>query len=171
MAGSKGEAHSLRGPSDRPTLLAIRDLFNSEEPLATATVDDILNPDVVNVQYSDGLLAAEWSRIDVQWTTRNDYKYHYTDAAGVNLRWGKHPHNGDYVHVPGKHPHNGDYVHVPGLEHYHPPPDASSNPSDVEESCINQRPETLVTRAVIKLWRTAYHAQSLDPLNAGKNPP
>jgi len=158
MAGSQGEAHSLRGPSDRPTLLAIRDLFNSEEPLATAAVDDILNPDVVNVQYSDGLLAAEWSRIDVQWTTRDDYKYHYTDAADVNVRWGKHPHN-------------GDYVHVPGLEHYHPPPDASSNPSDVEDSCINQRPETLATRAVIKLWRTAYHAQSLDPLNAGKNPP
>lgn len=158
MAGSQGEAHSLRGPSDRPTLLAIRDLFNSEEPLATAAVDDILNPDIVTVQYSDGLLAAEWSRIDVQWTTRDDYKYHYTDAADVNVRWGKHPHN-------------GDYVHVPGLEHYHPPPNASSNPSDVEDSCINQRPETLVTRAVIKLWRTAYHAQSLAPLNAGKNPP
>lgn len=157
MAGSQGEAHSLRGPSDRPTLLAIRDLFNSEEPLATAAVDDILNPDIVTVQYSDGLLAAEWSRIDVQWTTLDDYKYHYTDAADVNVRWGKHPHN-------------GDYVHVPGLEHYHPPPDASSNPSDVEDSCINQRPETLVTRAVIKLWRTAYHAQSLAPLNAGKNP-
>lgn len=158
MAGSQGETHSLRGPSDRPTLLAIRDLFNSEEPLATAAVDDILNPDIVTVQYSDGLLAAKWSRIDVQWTTRDDYKYHYTDAADVNVRWGKHPHN-------------GDYVHVPGLEHYHPPPDASSNPSDVEDSCINQRPETLVTRAVIKLWRTAYHAQSLAPLNAGKNPP
>ena len=158
MAGSQGEAHSLRGPSDRPTLLAIRDLFNSEEPLATAAVDDILNPDIVTVQYSDGLLAAEWSRIDVQWTTRDDYKYHYTDAADVNVRWGKHPHN-------------GDYVHVPGLEHYHPPPTASSNPSDVEDSCINQRPETLATRAVIKLWRTAYYAQSLAPLNAGKNPP
>lgn len=157
MAGSQGEAHSLRGPSDRPTLLAIRDLFNSEEPLATAAVDDILNPDIVTVQYSDGLLAAEWSRIDIQWTTRDDYTYHYTDAADVNVRWGKHPHN-------------GDYVHVPGLEHYHPPPDASSNPSDVEDSCINQRPETLVTRAVITLWRTAYHAQSLAPLNAGKNP-
>ncbi len=157
MAGSQGEAHSLRGPSDRPTLLAIRDLFNSEEPLATAAVDDILNLDIVTVQYSDGLLSAEWSRIDVQWTTRDDYKYHYTDAADVNVRWGKHPHN-------------GDYVHVPGFEHYHPLPDASSNPSDVEDSCINQRPETLVTQAVIKLWRTAYHAQSLAPLNAGKNP-
>lgn len=158
MAGSQGESHSLRGPSDRPTLLAIRDLFNSDEPLATAELDDLLNPSVLNVQYSDGLLSAEWSRIDVQWTTRDDYKYHYTDADGVNFRWGKHPHN-------------DDYLHVPGLEHYHPPPDASSNPSDVEESCIKQRPETLVTRAVIKLWRTAYHAQSLDLLNARKNPP
>ena len=158
MAGSQEESHSLRGPSDRPALLAIRNLFNSEEPLATAELDDLLNPSVLNVQYSDGLLAAEWSRIDVQWTTRDDYKYHYTDAVDVNFRWGKHPHN-------------DDYVHVPGLEHYHPPPDASSNPSDVEDSCIKQRPEILVTRAVIKLWRTAYHSQSLDLLNAGKNPP
>ena len=158
MAGSQREFHSLRGPSDRPTLLAIRDLFNSEEPLATAELDDLLNPSVLNVQYSDGLLAADWSRIDVQWTTRGDYKYHYTDADDVNFRWGKHPHN-------------DDYLHVPGLEHYHPPPDASSNPSDVEESCIKQRPETLVTRAVVKLWRTAYHAKSLDLLNTGKNPP
>lgn len=158
MAGGQTESHSLRGPIDRPALLAIRDLFNDNEPLATATLDDFLNPRALEVQYDDGLQSAERSRIDVQWTTRSDYKYHYTDSEGVNLRWGRHPHN-------------GDYVQVPGLEHYHPPPDASSDPSTVEESCINQRPETLVTRSVIKLWRASYHSASLDPLNSGSNPP
>jgi len=89
---------------------------------------------------------------------QNDYKYHYTDSLDVNLRWGRHPHN-------------GDFIHVPGLEHYHPPPDASSDPNEVEESCIKQSPEILVTRAVLKLWRTAYYNQSRIPLNAGSNPP
>lgn len=156
--GLQDESHSLRGPIDRPALIAVRDLFTENEPLATAELDDFLNPTVLNVQYDDGLLDAEESRIDIQWTTRNDYKYHYTDETGVNFRWGRHPHD-------------NDYLHVPGLEHYHPPPDASSDPSLVEESCIKQRPEELVTRAVIKLWRTAYHAESLDLLNAGSNPP
>lgn len=158
MTGGQTESHSLRGPIDRPALLAIRDFFNDNEPLATATLDDFLNPRALKVEYDDGLQSAERSRIDVQWTTRNDYKYHYTDSGGVNLRWGRHPHT-------------GDYIQVPGLEHYHPPPDASSDPSTVEESCIKQQPETLVTRAVIKLWRAAYHADSLAPLNSGRNPP
>jgi len=158
MTSGQNESHSLRGPVDRPALITIRDLFMQNEPLATATLDDFLNPSALEVQYEDGLLSADQSRIDIQWTTRNDYKYHYTDVAGIDFRWGQHPHD-------------GDYVQVPGLEHYHPPPDASSDPADVEASCINQRPETLVTRAVIKLWRTAYHAESLTPLNAGRNPP
>lgn len=68
-------------------------------------------------------------------------------------------------------PENVDYISVPGLEHYHPPPGATSEPADVEESCIKQSVEALVTRAVLKLWRVAYHADSYDPLNAAKNPP
>lgn len=158
MTGGRTESHSLRGPIDRPALLAIRDLFDETEPFAMARLDDFLNPRALEVQYEDGLQSAERARIDVQWTTRNDYKYHYTDTDGVDLRWGRHPHN-------------GDYVQVPGLEHYHPPPSASADPSIVQESCIKQRPETLVTRAVIKLWRVAYHADSLAPLNSGSNPP
>lgn len=152
------EAHSLRGPIDRPKLITIRDLFNSEEPLATAELDDFLNPNVLEVRYEDGLLSANRCRIDVQWTSENDYKYHYTDTEDLDFRWGRHPHN-------------GDFVHVPGLEHYHPPPDASSDPRDVRESCIEGSPERLVSRAVIKLWRTAYHTGSLGALNSGRNPP
>lgn len=159
MGGTRSpESHSLRGAIDRPALIAIRDLINDEEPLASAQLDDFLNPSVLTVEFDDGLLDAAKARIDVQWTTRNDYKYHYTDSRGVNVRWGRHPHD-------------GDYIHVPNLEHFHPPPNASSDPSDVEGSCIEQSPEKLVTRSVLTLWRTAYHTQSLAALNAGQNPP
>ncbi|SEO00612.1 hypothetical protein SAMN05216388_100727 [Halorientalis persicus] len=152
------ESHSLRGAIDRPALIAIRDFYNEEEPLASAQLDDFLNPSVLEVELDDGLLDATAARIDVQWTTRDDYKYHYTDTRDVNVRWGRHPHD-------------GDYIHVSGLEHFHPPPNASSDPTDVEASCIEQLPEILVTRAVRTLWRTAYHSQSLSALNAGQNPP
>ena len=160
MGGNQAgdETHSLRGPTDRPVLITIRDVFNTEEPLATAQLDDFLDPDTLEVTFDDGLCEADTARIDVQWTTHDDYKFHYTDSRGVNLRWDKHPHG-------------GDYVHVTGLEHYHPPPDASSDPTDIEDSCIKQSPEELVTRAVLKLWRAAYHAESWSLLNAGSNPP
>ncbi len=157
-SSAQPEAHTLRGATDRPALLAIRDIIEEMEPLATARLDDYLNPSVLEVSLDDGLREADEARLDVQWTTQNDYKFHYTDATGVNLRWGKHPHG-------------GDYVHVSGTEHYHPPPDASSDPADVEESCITQSPEVLVTRAVLKLWRVAYHTDSYAALNAGSNPP
>jgi len=160
MLGSskQSEAHTLRGATDRPALLTIRDIIEEMEPLATAELDDYLNPSVLAVSIDDGLCGAEEARLDIQWTTQDDYKYHYTDTEGVNIRWGSHPHG-------------GDYIHVPGLEHYHPPPTASSKPDEVEKSCITQTPEVLVTRAVLKLWRVAYHTESYEPLNAGSNPP
>jgi len=152
------ETHTLRGPIDRPALVTIRDTVAEAEPLATPRLDDFLNPSVLELAFSDGLRDAGRCRIDVRWTTRGDYSFHYTDSVGVNVRWGKHPHG-------------GDYVHVPGLAHYHPPPDASSDPEDVEQSCIQQQPAVLVTRAVLKLWRVAYHTDSYAALNAGRNPP
>jgi len=157
-SSTQPEGHTLRGATDRPALLTIRDIIEEMEPLATARLDDYLNPSVLEVSLDDGLCDADEARIDVEWTTQNDYKFHYTDTAGVNLRWGKHPHG-------------GEYVHVSGTEHFHPPPDASSDPADVEDSCITQSPEELVTRAVLKLWRVAYHTDSYAPLNAGNNPP
>ncbi|SDD52882.1 hypothetical protein [Natrinema hispanicum] len=152
------EDHSLRGPIDRPALITIRELVDEAEPLATPQLDDFLNPSVLEVSLDDGLCGATSARIDVQWTTQADYKFHYTDSKDVNFRWGKHSHD-------------GDYISVSDLEHYHPPPDASSDPDDVEDSCIKQSPEELVTRAVLKLWRVAYRIDSYAPLNAGSNPP
>lgn len=154
----RAETHTLRGATDRPALLTIRDIIAEMEPLATPELDDYLHPSALEVTLDDGLCKADEATIEIQWTTRDDYKFHYTDTEGVNLRWGKHPHG-------------GDYTHVPGLEHYHPPPDASSDPDEVEASCITQSPEALVTRAVLKLWRVAYHTNAYAPLNAGRNPP
>jgi hypothetical protein len=39
---------------------------------------------------------AESARIDIMWTTKSDYTFHYTDAEAVNFRWENHPHHGDY---------------------------------------------------------------------------
>jgi hypothetical protein len=44
------------------------------------------------------------------------------------------------------------------------PPDASSDPNDAEESCIQQSPELLVARAVLRVRRTASREDSLKPL-------
>jgi len=82
------------------------------EPLATARLDDYLNPSVLEVTLDDGLCDANGGRIDVQWTTQDEYKFHYTDTADVNLRWGSHPHG-------------GHYTHASAAEHGHPPPNAS----------------------------------------------
>jgi len=152
------ESHTLRGAIDRKALLTIRDICNQEEPLATATVDDYLSPHLLTLKLADGLRDAESARIDIQWTTQGDYKFHYTDPLNQNLRWGKHP-TGD------------DFPHVSNLGHFHPPPYASSDPADVEDSCIKQVDVRLVTRAILKLWRVAYHRESFKPLNTGENPP
>jgi len=152
------ESHTLRGAIDRKALLTIRDLCNQEEPLATATVDDYLSPNFLTIELADGLGDTESARIDVQWTTQGDYKFHYTDLLNQNFRWGRHP-TGD------------DFPSVSGLGHFHPPPDASSDPDDVEDSCIKQVDVRLVTRAVLKLWRVAYHRDSFKHLNIGENPP
>jgi len=155
---STEESHSLRGATDRAALITIRDIIGEIEPLATPQLDDYLHPTVLEVALSDTIGEADTARIDVVWTAQGDYKFHYTDSKGVNLRWGKHPHD-------------GDYIHVPGLEHYHPPPEASSDPDAVVASCIEQTPEELVTRAVFKLWRVGYHVDSYEPPNEGQNPP
>jgi hypothetical protein len=152
------QGHSLRGPIDRAALVQIRDIIKRQEPLATPSLDDPLNPGNLEVKLDDGLCDADTARIDVQWTTEGDYKFHYTDTDEVDFRWGSHPHD-------------GDYIHASGLGHYHPPPDASTDPKDIEDSCIKVSPEELVTRAVLKLWRVAYHRGSYKPLNAASNPP
>lgn len=152
------ERHTLRGPIDRAALCRIRDVVETQEPLATPELDDYLDPIVLEVPFADGLCGAESARIDIQWTTRDDYKFHYSDSDGVNLRWGRHPH-GD------------EYTDCAGIDHFHPPPAATSDPDQVEASCIEETTEVLVARGVLKCWRLAYERDSYEPLNTLENPP
>ncbi|MEY7852286.1 hypothetical protein AB7C87_24145 [Natrarchaeobius sp. A-rgal3] len=142
-------AHRLRGAIDGDVLFTIRDEFTQQAPLATATVDDIVSPSVLMVKLSDGLQDDSTGRFDIQWTTEGDYKFHYTEAD-LDFRWGHHPHGDDY--------------NVQGDAHFHPPPDASNHPNDVEHSCFTVHHPKLVARGVLKNWHAAYH-DGLDELN------
>lgn len=142
-------AHRLRGAIDADVLFVLRDEFTRHAPLATATVDDVVSPRVLTVEVSAGLQETSTGRFDVQWTTAGDYKFHYTEI-GLDFRWGHHPHGGDY--------------NVPGWAHFHPPPNASSDPNDVEPSCFTLRRPKLLVRSVLKNWHAAYH-NDLDELN------
>jgi hypothetical protein len=81
MRGSpnESEAHTLRGATDRPALLTIRDTIEEMEPLATAELDEYLNPSILTVALDDGLCEADDARFDIQWTTENDYTFHYSN--------------------------------------------------------------------------------------------
>jgi hypothetical protein len=79
--GGASEGHSLRGAIDRTVLLTIRDVVTEYEPLATAELDDFLKPTTLEITFDEGLCGADSTRIDVQWTIRGDYKFHYTEAT------------------------------------------------------------------------------------------
>lgn len=153
---SDTESHALRGSTDRGALLDFRDIFVREEPLATGELDDPLDPDELRIVLDDGVGDAERARLDVVWTTRDDYNIHYTDEAARNLRWDVHP---------------NDYPRATGDAHFHPPPDASKEPEDVEKSCIEVSELELVARATRALWRDVYDRGSLDGVNEALNPP
>lgn len=149
------ETHAVRGPVDRGALLDFREAITRREPLATGELDDFLDPSVLHIHFDDGVGRADSGRVDVVWTTRDDYNVHYTDETR-NLRWDVHPH---------------DYPTPPEDRHFHPPPDASSDPDLVEDSCIEVSGIVLVGLATLKLWRTAYGRGSFDGINQIENPP
>lgn len=148
--------HSLRGPTDRGALIDFRDTFCQQEPLADGRLNDFFDPDELRISLTDGVGTAERARLDVVWTTKDDYNIHYTDSRARDLRWDVHP---------------NDYPNSPDTKHFHPPPDASSEPRDVAESCIEVCEIVLVARATHKLWRTAYDQGSFDGINDVSNPP
>lgn len=133
-----------------PSLRRIRDLWLEIEPLvADASYDDAVDPTELRIELSDGLLAADAARFDVQWSERGNYTFHYTDEEGLNWRFDRHPND-----------------HAPRA-HFHPPPDAA----DSERSCIEVEEVSLVGRAVHVCWRAAYDGDDPGRLNAGSNPP
>lgn len=150
------ESHSLRGASDASALRTVRSVFERQEPMATVAFDDVVNPQVLELQFADAPGTAESARIDVRWSTEDDYNLHYTDSEGRNLRWDRHRHQ---------------YPTPDDDTHFHPPPEASVSPGDVERSCIDERRIDIVARTVQKLWRRAYEENSLDGVNTAENPP
>lgn len=54
---------------------------------------------------------------------------------------------------------------------FHPPPDASVAPEDVEPSCIEVPEVVLIARAVHALWRLAYDEGELPGINTVEDPP
>ena len=153
---SREESHALRGPTDRGALCDFRDVFEKMEPLSDGTLDDIVDPSELNIHLDDGIGAAESARLDVDWTTHGDYNIHYTDADGRDLRWDLHP---------------NDFPVASDERHFHPPPEATSEPNAVEESCIERRSTELVARATQKLWRKAYDNESFAGVNDAADPP
>lgn len=149
-----GGVHRLRGAIDADVFFVMRDAFVRHAPRTTASVDDLANPTVLTVEWTEGL-QGEAGRFDVQWTTERDYKFHYTEP-GLDFRWGHHPHGGAYD--------------VPGNAHFHPPPVASSDPDAVEPSCFTLHRPRLLVRGVLRNVRAASH-DGLNELNRGEYTP
>lgn len=148
-------SHSIRGPIDGPSLFDFRAEFERLEPLATGELDPV-DPTELTLVLADGIGSADSARLDVRWTTSGDYNVHYTDPVGRNLRWDVHPH---------------DFPRPTDDRHFHPPPDASNAPDDVESSCIEVSEVILVTRAVHDLWRSAYDEGEMAGINTVEDPP
>lgn len=140
------------GAPDVTTMRSIRDLVARTEPLVeSAHFDSVLNPQELQVQFSDGIGAATWCRIDITWYNSGAYRFHYVDADDMNWRFDRHPN-----------PHSSE-------AHFHSPPDAV--PETATQSCIRIEEPQLVTRAVLKLWRRAYETDDVSVLNTADNPP
>lgn len=133
-------------------LQRIRNLWVDLEPLVTETgYDDLVAPTELFVELSDGLGDADTSRFDIQWSELDNYSFHYVDSIGVNWRFDRHPN-----------------THSPET-HFHPPSDVSTTAA--EPSCIRVSEVSLVTRAVIAMWRAAYESDDGRRLNSLSNPP
>lgn len=150
------ESHSIRGPIDSPSLYDFRTVFERLEPLATGELDDPVDPTVLQIRLADGVGTADSARLDVRWTAVGDYNVHYTDADGRNFRWDAHPH---------------EFPRPTDERHFHPPPNATNAPDDVEPSCIEVSEVVLVARAVHTCWRRAYDRGEFGECNAADDPP
>ncbi|MEF8786198.1 MAG: hypothetical protein V5A45_09725 [Haloarculaceae archaeon] len=147
MTGLLGDT----GPIDYEALKEIRDIFLATEPLVSHhTLDGRLDPrPELSVTVEAGFGSSPGGRFDIVWTETNCYHFHYTEEDGIEFRFDRHPE----PNAPPK--------------HFHEPPDATSRVS----SCIEVEPPELVTRAVLKCWRTALSEDDPSKLNSKSNPP
>lgn len=139
------------GPVDYEALETIRDIFLKEEPLVNHhDLGDRLDPQPeLNITVDAGFGSSPCGRFDIVWTEKDCYNFHYTEEDGVDLRFDRHPE----PRAPEK--------------HFHEPPDGSSTVS----SCISVETPELVTRAVVKCWRTGINDGDPSNVNSLSNPP
>ena len=79
------------GPIYLPALRRIRDLWLECEPLTdTVAYDDVIAPTELQIGLTDGLGDADAARLDIQWSERGMYSFHYVDSADVNWRFDRH---------------------------------------------------------------------------------
>lgn len=140
------------GAISLPALQRIRNIWLELEPLVTDTrYDDPIDPTELSIELADGIGGADAARFDVQWSELDNYSFHHVDSTGVNWRFDHHPNT-----------HSSE-------AHFHPPPDGSSASAD--RSCIRVEEVSLVTRAVVAMWRAAYETGDRNRLNSLSNPP
>lgn len=139
------------GPIDYEALQQIRDVFLKHEPLVTHhDLSARLDPQPeLNVTVSEGFDSSPSGRFDIVWTERGCYNFHYTETDGVDFRFDRHP--------------------EPDVEekHFHEPPDANTK----VPSCIEVEQVEVVTRGVLKCWRTAMDRDGPSLVNTQSNPP
>lgn len=147
MTGLLGDT----GPIDYEALEEIRDVFLETEPLVSQhSLDNRLDPrPELRITVEAGFGASSSGRFDIVWTEKNCYHFHYTETDGIEFRFDRHPE----PNAPAK--------------HFHEPSDATSR----VHSCIEVEQPELVTRAVLKCWRTALSEDNLSTLNSESNPP
>jgi hypothetical protein len=147
-----GDRAGMFGPIYLPALQRIRTLWLDLEPLVADTrYDDRVSPTELRIELVEGVGATDTARLDVQWSERGMYGFHYTDDDGTDWRFDRH-----------RNTHSAE-------KHFHPPPDAVAD--DAEPSCITVEEVSPVTRAVHALWRAAYDHDDLDRLNSRSNRP
>lgn len=135
-----------------PALQRIHNLWIRLEPLVVDSgYDDPVEPTELWINLPGGLVDATSARLDIQWSELNNYSFHYVDSAEVNWRFDPYP----KTHSPTR--------------HFHPPPDAAT--ADAQPSCGTIDEVSLVTRAVHKLWRSAYESRARERPNSISNPP
>ena len=139
------------GPIDYEALQRIRDIFLKAEPLVTRhDLGAQLDPQLeLNITVDEGFGTSPCGRFDIVWTERDCYNFHYTEPEGIDFRFDRHPE----PNAPKK--------------HFHEPPDASTR----VPSCIDVEQVEIVTRAVLKCWRTALAADDPSIINTQSHPP
>jgi hypothetical protein len=139
------------GPIDYEVLRRIRDIFLESEPLVSChDLSEQLDPQPeLNITVSEGFGTSPSGRFDIVWTERDCYNFHYTEPDGIDFRFDRHP--------------------EPNVQekHFHEPPNANTR----VPSCIEVEQVEVVTRGVLKCWRTALERDDPSVVNTQSNPP